>query len=124
MSGKLSPSEQMIRVELPWPANPLHPNARPHRMEKARATKKAREEACMVARPKVRGLTADRLRVAITFRPPSRRGDADNMLAACKAYLDGIADATGVNDRCFDIDMPVRGEPVKGGAIIIEMVPA
>lgn len=28
--------------------------------------------------------------------------DADNALASCKAYLDGCADALGVNDRVLD----------------------
>ena len=29
--------------------------------------------------------------------------DADNCLAACKAYLDGVADALGINDKDLDV---------------------
>ena len=108
----------MIRIELPWPAKPLHPNARPHRMEKAYATKTARAEAAIVAKRKVAGLVADRLKVTAIFHPPSNRGDTDNMQAACKAYLDGIADAAGIDDKHFDLQKPVRGWPVKGGLVV------
>lgn len=111
----------MIHIELPWPAKPLHPNARPHRMEKARATKKARTEAGIIAKRKVAGLASDRLKVTPIFHPPSSRGDTDNMQAACKAYLDGIADAAGIDDKHFDLQKPVRAEPVKGGLVIFEI---
>lgn len=126
MTRTLSRAEgrAVIVVDLPWPAKPLHPNARPHHMKKARATKDARADAYSVTKPKLRGINAKRLRVAITFHPPSNRGDTDNMLSACKAYLDGIADAAGVNDRNFDIDKPVRGEPnPPHGRVVVEIEP-
>lgn len=109
-----------VRIELPWPAKALHPNARPHRMEKARSVKKARRDADVMTRAAACNLHGDRLNVIVTFRPPSRRGDTDNMLAACKAYFDGIADATRIDDRHFTITAQ-RGEPVKGGAVLIEL---
>lgn len=113
--------ERSAVVTLPWPARALHSNARPHWAAKAGAVKKARADARNLAKPLVRGLKADRLRINITFHPPSNRGDTDNMLTACKAYLDGIADATGIDDRFFDIEKPVRGEPKKGGEVKIQI---
>lgn len=57
----------------------------------------------------------------ITFNPPDRRRrDLDNMLAACKAYLDGISDALGVDDSNFKLTIQ-KGEVVKGGQVVVEV---
>lgn len=40
--------------------------------------------------------------VELTFYPPCKRNrDRDNLLAAMKSGLDGLADAMNVNDRRF-----------------------
>jgi crossover junction endodeoxyribonuclease RusA len=45
---------------------------------------------------------AEKIRLKITFYPPDKRHrDADNMVAAIKSGLDGLADALRVNDRLF-----------------------
>lgn len=58
----------------------------------------------------------------ITFHPKTKRAiDLDNCLSWAKHGLDSLANAMGVNDRQFrpiTIDM---GEPVRGGAIEIEV---
>ena len=52
-----------------------------------------------------------RVRIDIWFVPKTRRKrDKDNLLAACKHYLDGISDAIGVNDYRFD-PVPAICEP-------------
>ena len=110
------------RVDLPWPAKKLHPNARPHRMEKARLTKKARADARSVASDaKLPRIEAGDINVTCIFSPPppKRNRDLDNLIAACKAYFDGIADAIGVNDSCFQHQAPVLGLPRKGGNVRI-----
>jgi crossover junction endodeoxyribonuclease RusA len=94
-----------IAFELPWPPASLHPNGRAHHMVKARAANKAKRDAYLVALSASRGvqLSTGRLRVHMEFRPTTRRGrDKDNSLASCKAQLDGIASALGVNDSRFD----------------------
>lgn len=61
------------------------------------------------------------MRVSITFCPPDRRRrDLDNMLAACKPLLDGIADATGVDDHLWSLTIR-RGDPVNGGEVRIHL---
>ena len=63
-------------VFLPWPPKELSPNASIHWAKKAKFKK--------------------------AFYPPDKRHrDADNMVAAIKSGLDGLADALMVNDRLF-----------------------
>lgn len=106
-----------VTVTLPHPAKELHPNARPHFMARARAKKAARQEAYFAALSALR----DALKPVydgepISFAPVryilrwcywGHMPDEDNCLAACKAYLDGCADAFEVNDKtlsCTGID--------------------
>ena len=114
-----------FHLTLPWPPAILSPNARAHWAEKARAAKKYRRDACYMAQAMgCRALSAPRLTVEITFHPPdARRRDTDNMLASIKAGLDGIADATGVDDCNWHIGL-ARGEPVKGGKVVVTLMPA
>jgi crossover junction endodeoxyribonuclease RusA len=43
-----------------------------------------------------------KIEIEVTFYPPDRRPrDADNMVAAIKSGLDGVADALNVNDKRF-----------------------
>lgn len=109
------------RVDLPWPSRTLHPNARVHWAKKAKATKKARADARSVASgAKLPRIDASTIKVTCIFSPPVKRNrDTDNLIAACKAYFDGIADAIGVNDSCFRHQEPVWGIPTKGGKVSI-----
>ena len=60
------------------------------------------------------------LPLEITFHPPSkRRGDLDNQLASIKAGIDGLAAALYMDDRDFYPIKLLRGEPVKGGKVIM-----
>ena len=83
---------------LPWPLKELHPNARVHRMQKAKAAKQYRA-ACYALAKQSKPLKGH---LMILFYPPNRQPrDLDNCLAAIKSGLDGIADAWQVNDREF-----------------------
>lgn len=80
---------------------------------KAKAAQNARHVARYRARVAMRsaGLTEFKPEGYTVRRENGKRGvlpDADNALAACKAYLDGCADAFGVNDRGWDIDTVER----------------
>lgn len=109
-----------MRIEFPWPPACLSPNARDHWGDKAKAAAKTRRDAsiaCMAAG--VRKLPWGAMHVQITFHAATRRAyDLDNALARCKSLLDGVADATGIDDSLWSLSI-MRGDPVKGGAIII-----
>ena len=108
----------MISFPVSWPHKALSPNSRVHWGVKARATAGDRFAAKVNAR--VAGahkLKLDRPAVHLVFRPPVRRNrDDDNMVASCKAILDGIADALRVDDSRFILTFE-WGEPVRGGRI-------
>jgi hypothetical protein len=113
-------------IRLPWPAKSLWPNGRAHWGAKANATKKARADGMIAAvGAKVPRGRQCRYRLHIEARPkklPQGGGaapDTDNIVSACKAYRDGIADAMGVDDALFDVAPPVIGERVHNGQIII-----
>lgn len=109
-----------VAVDLPWPSKSLNPNSRPHWARKASAVKTARYAAGWACKEAgIRRIEADALKVTAIFSPPdSRARDTDNMLSSIKAYLDGIADAVGIDDSKFRIEL-VRGVPRPGGNVRI-----
>jgi crossover junction endodeoxyribonuclease RusA len=111
-------------IRLPWPPAVLSPNSRRHWAEYANAAKKYRAEAHLMAKGVgCKALNCTSLTVEITFCPPDRRKrDTDNMLASIKSGLDGIADATGVDDSRWHYGI-ARDGPVKGGAVLVHVFP-
>lgn len=115
----------MNSVTLPWPPKELSPNARVHFRAKAATVKSYRESAywltkaaCMIA-PASGGIA-----LRIDFHPPDkRRRDLDNMLASVKSAIDGVADAMEVDDQRFGYWLS-REAPVKGGAVIVSVMPS
>ena len=91
-------TEYLIR--LPWPPSALSPNARGHWAQKARIAKNYRGDCRLMCQAQgARALPVESLSVEVTFHAPdNRRRDLDNMLAAIKSGLDGVVDATGVDD--------------------------
>ena len=111
-------------ITLPWPPRALSPNGRVHWADKHRATKAARHDAFYAAKAARVAVAAGDVPVIldIALHPPTKNlPDTDNALASCKAYLDGIADALKVNDRCFD-PRPRICEPVKGGRVVVTIL--
>lgn len=119
MKGYLMPS-----VTFQWPHRKLNPNARIHFRERSKLVKQSREDAAWTVMQQT--TQAERAAVGvgdgpvlldITFRPPDkRRRDLDNMLSACKATLDGLADAFAIDDNRFEMAIR-RGDTVKMGAV-------
>jgi hypothetical protein len=99
----------MITVDLPYPVKALFPNGRAHHFEKAREVKRHRawaNHAALAVLPLnhpvlFAGENALPVRIAVTGKSAGPLPDRDNIVAASKSYLDGIADRLGVNDRRF-----------------------
>lgn len=110
----------MIQVTLPWPHKNLSPNARVHWGAKSRSVKAARSLAFYHAFDSRRPKPDGQLVVSLEFIPPTNRArDIDNMVASCKAYLDGIAEALGVNDNRFKLGR-ITGKPAqKPGCVLV-----
>jgi crossover junction endodeoxyribonuclease RusA len=103
-----------MQVILPWPPKELNPNARNHWAKTAKFKKSYRQICWALAlEAKIRVSTTgeDPILLGITFFPPDRRGrDTDNMFAAMKAGLDGVAEALQVNDKRFVFTLAVSKE--------------
>ena len=122
-------TQRSLTIELPWPSPKLSPNGRNHWAVLAKAKKLARGDALLLTQSAIcsqgKPDLGDKIPVRITFYPPdNRRRDDDNMVASFKAYRDGIADALGVDDRCFrphyffeDAAKPGRVTVEIGGAL-------
>lgn len=109
-----------ISVTLPWFDPALKPNSRPHWATKARAVKTSKTMAAALARIAAGGkLDWPSAKLHWTFHPKTRNAvDADNCIAAAKAYQDGISLAIGIDDSRFHTSYTI-GPPIKGGAVIV-----
>lgn len=129
--GKISqpepPREATRAIErviiLPWPSPALSPNSRTHWRARVKAMKADKLLASIHVRNS--GWIAppwDRIHLWINFYPPTKRlPDDDNMLARCKGYRDGIAEALGIDDRVFVSHPYVHDEVRKHGEVHISI---
>lgn len=91
-------------IELPFPARVLFPNARPNWHVKAREVKLHRYWSYVATRAANVGEVApkDVIEYRITYTPKTnRRRDEDGIISSCKSYLDGVAQALGIDDHIF-----------------------
>ena len=93
-------------IVLPWPDAKLTPHAKGHWRPKAQATKDARNLAWAKAMERPVIQTIPNAVIFVEYWPKARRGDVHNMHGRMKAYIDGIADAMGCDDRNFKVDFP------------------
>lgn len=62
--------------------------------------------------------------ILIEYYPQARRGDPQNVPASLKAYIDGIADAMGCDDRAFRVDYPREfAGTKKPGEVVFHVIP-
>lgn len=109
-----------MTVTLPFPPPNLSPNSRCHWGARARAFKSYKTECVAELLPHKKHLQG-RDKFSITFHPPSaHRFDLDNLVARFKAGCDALAVVTGVDDSRFSLTI-AKGEPVKGGAVVIHV---
>ena len=105
----------MSTYVLPWPPKDLSPNQRLHWSKVAKAKAAYRAACGWTAKEQgAQKIDAGSLNVHLVFFPPDRRHrDRDNMLAAMKSGLDGLADVLGVDDYLWRLSLEVSPE-VKG----------
>jgi crossover junction endodeoxyribonuclease RusA len=101
-------------ITLPIPSPKLSPNARIHWAQRSKLVKAARTTARLLAQAQgvspATPIHSYRLRF---IWKDKRRHDRDNSSAQCKAFLDGIADATGQDDADWLFYGVEFGEPDK-----------
>lgn len=115
-----------MKLSLPYPEKVLWPNGRTaHWAVKARATKRARQNAAWLAISEGAKSLSLPVEIVITFypKPTGAVPDLDNILASTKSIIDGIADAMGVNDRDFPLPKLVIS-PERSGRMEIEVTAA
>jgi crossover junction endodeoxyribonuclease RusA len=115
-----------LDIELGWPAAELSPNARVHHMVHHRFKKAAKNEAgwaTKIAMPFHWHPAGERITVHLVAHPPKawRTGDEDNLVARCKAHLDGIAEVLGVNDRVFQAPTVEWADRCERGKLIVRI---
>lgn len=60
--------------------------------------------------------------IFVEYYPPNYRMDVQNVHAMMKAYIDGIADAMGCDDRKFNVDFPgVYAGKKKPGEVVFRI---
>jgi crossover junction endodeoxyribonuclease RusA len=110
-------------IRLPWPPKQLSPNARCDRRAISGIRSKYRQDCAWIVKAFGLRYPPAPLHLRITFLPPDdRRRDMDNMFAAIKSGIDGIADATGVDDSWYSYTL-LRGDSLTGGAVLVEINP-
>lgn len=104
-------------IVLPFPDASLSGHNTGHWHKKARTVATHRSWAFHATRAAKAKVPAEG-DITITFRfiPPDRRGDRTNYPNRLKPYIDGIAEALGINDRRF---LPAYefAEPEKPGRV-------
>jgi len=120
----------MLTIEIDWPDAALSPNGRAHHFARARAAKKAKNDAwgwTKALMPKLGiayGSWRGPVTVQYTFHPMQDRGrDDDNFIARCKAARDGIALALGIDDKAF-VTLPVIWGDKRTGKVVVTLTPA
>jgi len=101
-------------IKLPFPAHELFPNRKngKHWSATLRAKQKQRSEAFVITaaafrkdfeitQKKKEWPVGDIPLSLVYLTPDKRKRDADNMLAASKAMIDGMAQALGIDDSRF-----------------------
>jgi len=118
----------MMVIRLPFPAAALFPNRKNGtHWTKTKAVKDAQRLAGVICtkeamqdRPATKKWPEFIPLSLVYMLPDKRKRDADNMLAASKALLDGMAEALGVDDSRFRpvlVDW-IPGQP-KVGALVV-----
>jgi hypothetical protein len=112
-------------VRLPWPPSKTSKNgSQGDFIGKAKAAKSYKATCAWECKVQaVPQLQAEGdVTVVITYHPPRRgRVDWDNLAARCKQGFDAVAEHVGIDDGRWWPVACHRGEPVKGGAVLVHI---
>lgn len=117
-----------LTITLPWVDSRLLPNRKngKHWGTTQAAKVRARQDGHMatlsaLSRNKI--LLSKTVPLKLTFAmPDNRHRDLDNLLASQKHALDGIAQALGVDDKCFrPITLDASIDTKKQGFVLVEI---
>lgn len=120
--------KRTLSIEFPWPPRGLSPNARLTVFAKASLFKKAKQLAFSRTKEALNGekialRKGQRMNIQLVLEPPVLRyHDEDNLLANCKATLDGIAMAMGINDHFFHFREQIWKKPDPAGKGVLCVV--
>jgi hypothetical protein len=101
----------MIKLILPYPDKSLNPNVAKHYYFKAKIKKHARQVGYNLS-VNHKDYFADNVRLSVDIiihKGDRRKFDIDNVLAAAKNILDGVADGIGYDDNQLDKIVLRRG---------------
>ena len=108
-------------IVLPWPPSSLSGHNKGYWRARYEITRKHRNWARLATlEAKVPAPPDGDIPLHIRFVPPNRRGDRTNFANRVKAYIDGIADALGVNDARFKPSYEFA-EPEKPGRVEVHV---
>lgn len=118
-----------MKIILPWPDAKLNPNSSKgrHWSSTSALRSKAKTDAFYVTKTCMAIQSTEFApegpqSLSITFVQPDRRArDRDNLLAALKPAIDGIASALGIDDSQFDPITIRRDYGPKPGSVIVEI---
>lgn len=117
-----------LTIILPWIDSRLMPNNKNGKAWQSTHSVKlrARQDGIYSAKTALgrnKLAKADTYPLRITFTAPDgRHRDLDNMLAACKGILDGVAEGLGIDDKCFrPITLDAKRDTNKQGFVIVEI---
>lgn len=110
-------------IDLPFPDKLLWPNgprARNHGHRNAVVQKHRQwaHLATLEAMNDNEAFTPASITIRVHAKPRGPLPDKDNCIAACKAFLDGIADGLGVDDRGFPAPTVEFAKPREGRFVV------
>ena len=111
-----------MQVILPFPNGKLSPNRAKGMHWGATSSLKGRQfdDAYLRTKQAMNDSSLTGYHMTIKFCEPDKRcRDLDNLLAASKSAIDGIASALGVNDKDFNPITIERGYVTKNGLMIV-----
>lgn len=112
----------MTSITLPWPPSSLRVNSHKHWRSRQTGAKLYKSVCMIELREQGLGrIDCHHMHLTIRFCPPDkRRRDLDGMLSQVKWGIDAISDTIGLDDYHFGFTL-IRGDPVKGGKVIVTL---
>ena len=115
-----------LTIQLSWPAPQLSPNRQQHHMVLHRYKKAAKTEAWAATKSALStnhdwAPAGDLVKLHLIAhpKPTGPHPDADNFIASCKGFIDGIAKALDINDRDFEAPTITWADKCERGKLFV-----